>query len=147
MKKTTLFLGAGASVFAGMNATKKLIADVLQRIQDHEEWNSQLARNLAIRTVLRHEDEDVEVLYKTIQTMISAEELHKEVVGNKTSQVGARWLSAHKTPTTGEEPVFEINDATENVNTFKSLKVAIRNTLLTSLMVNSLRNCAGDLFF
>ena len=132
--ETTLFLGAGASMFAKMPTTKKLIADVLCRVSHHEKWNSRLAHNLAIRTVHRHADKDVEVLYKTIQDMISAEELHKEVVENKTSQDGARWLSTRGTAT-GDKSTREPDDIDENINTLKSLKVAIRNTLLTSLMV------------
>lgn len=74
------------------------------------------------------------MLYKTIQTMISAEESHKTVVENKTTgDSGGRATSHEITASSKSTP--ETDDIDENIRTLESLKVAIRNTLLTSLMV------------
>ena len=138
--KTVLFLGAGASKFAGMPTTKDLIANVLQRVLHQETWISSTAASLARNAVRDHSEEDVEVLYETIRKMIDAEELHRKAMGYKMAGDNhPAWkreiltISAHNSDKQAKES--ETNDIDENIATLKSLRVVIRNTLLASLTV------------
>ena len=138
--KTALFLGAGASVFAGMPTTKELVNGVLQRVYRHETWESPAAKSLATNIVNAHADKDVEVLYQTIRTMITAEKQHKETMEyRKKSDGGGTWkreIRTHAPHRPGSETTKdETADIDETIRTLESLEVAIRNTLLTSLTV------------
>ena len=102
--KTALFLGAGASVFAGMPTTKELVNGVLQRVYRHETWESPAAKSLATNIVNAHADKDVEVLYQTIRTMITAEKQHKETMEHRKKSDGGGRGSAKYEPTRHTAP-------------------------------------------
>lgn len=138
----TLFLGAGASKFAGMPTTKDLVRNVRERVIQHEKLENHMAGNLAINIVYEHTDKDVEVLYQTIHNMIDAEKCHKTVVRNKTKSVsGLGWkreiqiTRGYDSDNADKKVVDEANDIDETIRTLESLEVAIRNTLLTNLTV------------
>ena len=138
--ETMLFLGAGASVFAGMPTTKGLIRDVLQQVLPQEKWKSPQAASLVRNIVRHHEGQDVEVLYQTIRRMTDAEKLHEEAMKHKMAgDNNPAWkreiLTTSAYGSDIENKKNETEDIAENIDTFESLEVAIRNTLLDRLMV------------
>ena len=141
--KTALFLGAGASKFAGMPTTSGLIQKVTDRIYHHEKWESPRAKLLAANTVSDYRDKDVEELYHAIEEMLTAEKLHQKVVNNKMRGGGVSVVGRTLQPKQGNlDTIDETADIDENINTLKSLKTTIRNTLLTTLMVK--QECYDD---
>lgn len=135
--KTVLFLGAGASVFAEMPTTEGMVGNVLRQTMHRESWESPAAQHLATEIVNMHGDKDVEVLYHTIHEMMDAEERHKVIVRHKGA---GRKREIHATSRYHPDNVTvkdETDDIDENIRTLKSLKTAIRNTLLGSLVVKS----------
>ena len=89
--KTVLFLGAGASTFAGMPTTKELVKgeghDVLDRVILELSWDdngpeqntvNNLMKNLVIAHSSKIKENDVEHLYQKIRKLKEAEKLHKE---------------------------------------------------------------------
>lgn len=138
--KTTLFLGAGASVFAGMPTTKALVQNVLHRVIHQEKWESPAATSLARNLVRDNEDKDIEMLYKTIRDMKAAEELHREAMGHKIAGDNHPGWRREILTTRGSNPENsykkdEADDIDETTKTLEALETAIRNTLLTNLMV------------
>ena len=138
--KTTLFLGAGASVFAGMPTTKALVQNVLHRVDSQEKWESPAATSLARNIVRDHEDKDIEVLYQTIRDMKAAEELHRKAMGHKMAGDNHPGWRREILTTRGSNPENsykkdEADDIDETTKTLEALETAIRNTLLTNLMV------------
>ena len=138
--ETTLFLGAGASVFAGMPTTGKLIGDVLGRVLHQESWENPTAASLARNIVRDHEGKDVEVLYQTIRRMVDAEKLHGEAMEYKMAgDNNPAWkreiLTASRFHPDTKTTKDETEDIAENIRALESLEVAIRNTLLDRLMV------------
>ena len=145
--KTTLFLGAGASMFAGIPTTKELVSAVMDRVIHREKWESEVTRHLVQNIVEQHGDKDVEELYKTIHDMIAAEKLHKMVAEYKTKDAGAGKRREVKTiPLNNPDNATikdEAEDIDETIRALESLKTAIRNTLLTNLTVKQEKN--GDI--
>ena len=139
--ETVLFLGAGASVFAGMPTTKDLVDGVLQQATHQEKWDSPMAANLARNIVRDHADKDVEDLYKTIRDMKAAEELHQKAMKHKMAGDGhpITWkreiLTTRRGHPDNETKKDETKDIDENIKTLESMEMAIRNTLLGRLMV------------
>lgn len=84
--KTTLFLGAGASVFAGMPTTKKLVRMVYDSTLRQEDWESPGAKRLAVNIAEAYSGKDVEELYSAIRDMIDVEKQHMIVVDYKTKK-------------------------------------------------------------
>lgn len=145
--KTTLFLGAGASMFAGIPTTKELVSAVMDRVIHREKWESEVTKHLVQNIVKQHGDKDVEELYKTIHDMIAAEKLHKMVAEYKTKDAGAGKRREVKTiPLNNPDNATikdEAEDIDETIRALESLKTAIRNTLLTNLTVKQEKN--GDI--
>ena len=138
--ETALFLGAGASAFAGMPTTRALVNKVLHHVYHHEIWESPMAHHLAKNIVREHEDKDVEYLYQTIRDMTDAEERHRKIAEYKTREDdGAGWKREIQTSSLFHQDNVTLTDETEDVDetvkTLKSLETAIRNTLLAGLMV------------
>ena len=138
--ETVLFLGAGASVFAGMPTTKGLVDDVLRQVLHQEKWDSPTAASLARNLVRDHEDKDVEVLYQTIRDMKAAEELHRKAMKHKTDgHRHPQWKREIRTISISSSDTVDKKDETEdideNIKALESLEAAIRNTLLGRLMV------------
>lgn len=154
--ETVLFLGAGASVFAGMPTTKDLVKDVLQQVIHREKWDSPAAARLAKNTVRDHDGKDAEVLYQTIRDMIAAEKRHLKVVEYKTRGDSGTARKREIRVSSVLDPdnataTDETKDINENIETLKSLEGAIRNTLLDRLMVkpdsiNDVVERYGELF-
>ncbi len=140
-----MFLGAGASVLAGMPTTKGLIDEVRDRVLNHEAWESREAKALAENIMTEHSKKDVEKLYERIHRMISAEKLHRAIASYKITH-NASGPSRRRIQTT-ESPygsdnitaVEETTDIDETIRALESLETAIRNTLLASLMVKQER--------
>ena len=145
--KTTLFLGAGASAFAGMPTTKKLVSAVMDRVIHREKWESEVTRHLVQNIVEQHRDKDVEELYKTIHDMIAAEKMHKVVAEYKTKDDGAGKRREVKTTPLNNSGSATIKDEAEDIDEtireLESLETAVRNTLLTNLTVKQEKN--GDI--
>ena len=142
--KTTLFLGAGASVFAGIPTTKELVSAVMDRVIHREKWESEVTKHLVQNIVEQHRDKDVEELYKTIHDMIAAEKMHKTVAEYKAKDGGAGKRQGVKT-TRSNNPgnatiKDEAEDIDETVRALESLETAVRNTLLTNLTVKQEKN-------
>ena len=79
-----MFLGAGASRFAGMPTTRDMVNNALRRVIRQEKWgDSSMAASLARNIVRNHADEDVEALYQTMRDMKAAEELHGKAMKRK----------------------------------------------------------------
>lgn len=139
--ETTLFLGAGASVFAGMPTTKDLVDMVFDRALDHEQWESQEAGRLAVGIVEAHKGKDVEEMYRAIHDMLAAERQHQTVVKYKARDdihVNQRRGEARTVVPValGSKPAKdEAAGIRENIRALESLETVIRNTLLDSLMV------------
>lgn len=138
--KTVLFLGAGASVFAGMPTTKDLVNDVLHQVLHRETWDSPTASSLAKNIVQDHEDSDVEVLYRTIRDMKAAEWLHKKAMeykmgGDNHPAWRREVLTTSRSHPDNKTIKDETEDIEENTKTLESLEVAIRNTLLGRLTI------------
>lgn len=136
--KTALFLGAGASVFAGIPTTRELIRDIAKRARRNERWANDTAMHLAVNIVRAHEHDgkDVEELYQAIQEMTAAEELHRTVMEYKAGDEGGGKKREIRTTAHGEEVIdSEANDITETIRTLKSLRTTIHNTLLARLVV------------
>lgn len=135
--KIVLFLGAGASKFAGMPDTHELV-DAVKNQVSNEKWDNRLVRNLVYATVTEHSGDDVEKLYQTISNRIDAEIQHKKTVACKMVSDGldARKLQNPGTGTpTSSQIILERDDIDENILALKTLRTTIRNTLLANLMV------------
>ena len=140
--KTTLFLGAGASVFAEMPTTKDLVRKVLDRALHYENWESPGAKYLAVNLVKAYSEKDVEELYSAIHTMIATERQHQTTMEYKTKTDGGfqlrrkiQTISKHRR--NDMDVKDETADIDETVRALESLETTIRNALLTNLMVNS----------
>ena len=95
-----------------------------------------MAKHLVRNIVGRHNDKDVEELYQTIRDMIAAEKLHATVV--KAKDHGGVKREIQTTPTRRPENTTskdEAEDVDETIRALESLETAIRNTLLSNLMV------------
>ena len=142
--KTTLFLGSGASMFAGIPTTKELVSAVMDRVIHREKWESEVTRHLVQNIVEQHGDKDVEELYEAIHYMIAAEKLHKMVAEYKAKDAGAGKRREVKTiPLNNPDNATikdEAEDIDETIRALESLKTAIRNTLLTNLTVKQEKN-------
>ena len=70
--KTALFLGAGASVFAGQPTTKELMKRVRKRVQEHEDIQhmDKDRQNYIMRVINNTAYSDIEKLYDGIEQMI-----------------------------------------------------------------------------
>ena len=85
--KTTLFLGAGASVFAEMPTTTQLVRMAQDNTLRRENWESPGAKRLAVNIVKAYIEKDVEELYSAVRDMIAAEMQHRTVVDYKTKNM------------------------------------------------------------
>ncbi len=151
--KTSLFLGAGASTFAGMPTTTELVDgsrhgvlhQVIQEMKlvgdDSEQIQLySLIKNLVKKHGKKEKENDVEYLYQKIRKMKEAEKLHKELMeykifGDSPSparkrEVRTTWISSRRENIKGEA-----KDIDENISILEQLEVEIRNTVFTLLRV------------
>lgn len=137
--KMTLFLGAGASVFAEMPTTKRLVRMVQDNTFGRKNWESPGAKRLAVNIIKAHIEKDVEELYSTIRDMIAAEMQHRTIVDYKTKKYNNEELDCVRRITTlydsNETVKDETTDTDETIRTLESLERDIRDTLLNNLMV------------
>ena len=137
--KMTLFLGAGASVFAGMPTTKDLVRKVRDRTLNRKSWESSEAKRLAVNIVEAYNEKDVEELYDAIRVMIYVENQHLEIVKHKTKKHDNEEFDRVRHITSdypNDTKRTEIEDIAETIRVLESIKMDIRDTLLNSLMVN-----------
>lgn len=152
--KTTVFLGAGASVFAGIPTTKELIKNISNHIKP-ESWKDPTLYHMCTDIVEKHRAKDVEVLYQTIDNMIKAENIHMEVAEHRAQRYSGSWKrkihTFSKNPNAVKSEAYERDDIEETIKVLESLRTIIRDTLLDSLIVepdkvNEVENTYDSLF-
>ena len=144
--RTTLLLGAGASAFAGIPTTTRLVETLSERLNSVDDQHERpTARFFALNVLEETNPEDVEDLYEFVARMLDAEEIHQFVTTCKLKGWGdikRRLVTVGSSPGVpeGEQlepPIDEADDTNNAINTLKSIKSAIRDTLLEKCMVGS----------